>query len=70
VHAFGLDYAETLRRWRATFLAAWPTIAGEKFDETFRRMWEFYLAYCEAGFATGYLDVAQVTLRRPAGNGS
>ncbi|MBK9474923.1 MAG: class I SAM-dependent methyltransferase [Tetrasphaera sp.] len=66
VRSFGMDYAETLRRWRATFLESWPMIAGERFDETFRRMWEFYLAYCEAGFATGYLDVAQITLRRSA----
>ena len=35
------------------------------FDETFRRKWEFYLAYSEAGFASGYLDVAQVRLERP-----
>ncbi|MDV3221316.1 MAG: class I SAM-dependent methyltransferase, partial [Intrasporangium sp.] len=34
------------------------------FDETFRRKWEFYLAYCEAGFASGYLDVAQIRLER------
>ena len=65
VSAFGADYAETLRRWRERFLASWPTIAGPRFDETFRRMWEFYLAYCEAGFATGYLDVAQITFTRP-----
>jgi len=64
VLAFGGDYAETLRRWRMTFLEAWPRIEGGSFDETFRRMWEFYLAYCEAGFASGYLDVAQVTMRR------
>lgn len=59
---FGADYAETLRRWRATFTDAWPAIASERFDEEFRRTWEFYLAYCEAGFRTGYLDVAQVRL--------
>jgi len=64
-HAFGRHYAETLRRWRVRFLARWPEISTFGFDETFRRMWEYYLAYCEAGFATGYLDVAQVTLRRP-----
>ena len=52
VHSFGTDYAETLRRWRERFMANWPTIAGHGFDQTFRRMWEFYLAYCEAGFAT------------------
>ena len=64
VDAFGADYAETLRRWRATFLARWPEVNALGFDETFRRTWEFYLAYCEAGFATGYLDVAQVRLER------
>jgi cyclopropane-fatty-acyl-phospholipid synthase len=64
VQAFGADYAETLRRWRETFLAQWPTINSQGFDETFRRMWEFYLAYCEAGFATHYLDVAQIRLAR------
>ncbi|WP_404390508.1 class I SAM-dependent methyltransferase [Humibacillus xanthopallidus] len=64
VDAFGADYAETLRRWRATFLARWPEVNALGFDETFRRKWEFYLAYCEAGFATGYLDVAQVRLER------
>ncbi|NHN56144.1 class I SAM-dependent methyltransferase [Calidifontibacter sp. DB0510] len=61
---FGAHYAETLRRWRETFLDAWPKVRDGGFDETFRRMWEFYLAYCEAGFAVGYLDVAQLTLRR------
>ena len=64
VHAFGADYAETLRRWRATFAENWAVIARHGFDETFRRMWEFYLAYCEAGFATGYLDVAQITMTK------
>jgi cyclopropane-fatty-acyl-phospholipid synthase len=66
VHAFGQHYAETLRRWRQRFDEEWPTITRFGFDETFRRMWEFYLAYCEAGFRTGYLDVAHLTLARPA----
>jgi cyclopropane-fatty-acyl-phospholipid synthase len=64
VRAFGEDYAETLRRWRRTFLAAWPDIERLGFDDTFRRKWEFYLAYSEAGFAAGYLDVAHVRLER------
>ncbi len=64
VDTFGSDYAETLRRWRQTFLARWPQVRALGFDETFRRKWEFYLAYCEAGFATGYLDVAQVRFER------
>ncbi len=64
VESFGADYAETLRRWRSAFLAAWPTLRG--YDETFRRKWEYYLAYSEAGFASGYLDVAWVRLERDA----
>ncbi len=64
VQSFGADYAETLRRWRGTFNSEWPRIHAQGFDETFRRMWEFYLAYCEAGFATSYLDVAQIRLTR------
>jgi cyclopropane-fatty-acyl-phospholipid synthase len=66
VHRFGLDYAETLRRWRTRFEEQWPVISAHGFDETFRRMWEFYLAYCEAGFAAGYLDVAHLTLEQQA----
>lgn len=66
VDAFGLHYAETLRRWRETFHQRWPQIHAHGFDETFRRKWEFYLAYCEADFLAGYLDVAQIRLERPA----
>jgi cyclopropane-fatty-acyl-phospholipid synthase len=66
VDAFGLHYAETLRRWRERFLERWPEIRRHGFDEEFRRKWEYYLAYCEAGFLSGYLDVAQVRLERPA----
>ena len=62
----GRHYAHTLRLWREQFLASWPSVAALGFGETFRRMWEFYLAYCEAGFRAGYLDVAQITLERSA----
>ncbi|QFZ21987.1 SAM-dependent methyltransferase [Saccharothrix syringae] len=57
--AFGRDYAETLRRWREAFLRRWDEVAALGFDATFKRMWEFYLAYSEAGFRVGYLDVRQ-----------
>lgn len=63
---FGQDYAETLKRWDERFQAAWGEIgrmAG--FDAPFRRLWRFYLAYCEAGFRTGRTDVIQLTLNRP-----
>ncbi|HLI54727.1 MAG TPA: cyclopropane-fatty-acyl-phospholipid synthase family protein [Acidimicrobiales bacterium] len=56
---FGLSYAETLRRWRERFDACEQAVARLGFDRTFRRMWDFYLAYSEAGFRSGYLDVAQ-----------
>jgi cyclopropane-fatty-acyl-phospholipid synthase len=59
-----LDYAETLRRWRAAFEEAWPRIAAEGFDDRFRRMWRYYLAYCEAGFRAGRIDLRQVALTK------
>ena len=65
-YAFGQHYAETLRRWRSRFEARAAEIAALGFDETFRRMWSFYLAYSEAGFRTGYLDVNQITIAKPA----
>lgn len=62
--AFGPDYAQTLRLWRRRFLDRWQEVAALGFDETFRRMWEFYLAYSEAGFRAGYLDVHQFCLAK------
>ena len=61
---FGPSYAETLRRWDADFLDAWPKIERLGFDERFRRMWHYYLKYCEAGFDTGRIDVAQFVIER------
>ena len=62
--AFGRDYAETCRRWRADFLAQREKVLALGFDERFIRIWEFYLAYCEAGFDAGDIDVVQYTLSR------
>ncbi|MGM0560440.1 MAG: class I SAM-dependent methyltransferase [Pseudomonadota bacterium] len=59
---FGQDYARTLAIWRARFEAAWPRLDHASFDERFRRMWNYYLAYCEAGFRTGRIDVRHVAL--------
>jgi cyclopropane-fatty-acyl-phospholipid synthase len=64
IRHLGGDYARTLRVWRNRFNEHWPEIAGLGFDDTFRRMWEFYLAYSEAGFRTGYLDDVQLLLTR------
>jgi cyclopropane-fatty-acyl-phospholipid synthase len=62
--AFGRDYAETCRRWRQDFLAQREEVLALGFDERFIRIWEFYLAYCEAGFDAGDIDVVQYTLSR------
>lgn len=61
---FGRDYAETLRRWRETFLSEEQRVRRLGFDTRFMRIWEFYLAYCEAAFATGNTSVMQFTLQR------
>jgi len=60
---FGLDYARTLSLWQREFQQAWPRVAGLGFDSRFKRLWEYYLAYCEGGFRAGSIDVAQIRLR-------
>ncbi|MBV9872271.1 MAG: class I SAM-dependent methyltransferase [Frankiaceae bacterium] len=60
----GDSYADTLKAWRERFTADPAAIDALGFDATFRRMWTFYLAYCEAGFRSGYLNVVQLTLAR------
>jgi len=62
---FGTHYAETLRQWDEAFTAARDRVLDLGFDETFLRMWHFYLEYSRAGFASGYLDVQQLTFTRP-----
>jgi len=61
---FGESYATTLRHWRDMFEARAEHVDRIGFDRTFRRMWDFYLAYSEAGFRSGYLDVAQLVFAR------
>ncbi|QIG45049.1 class I SAM-dependent methyltransferase [Nocardioides anomalus] len=64
--AMGASYARTLQRWDQAFLAASDRVLTLGFDETFLRMWHFYLEYSLAGFASGYLDVHQLTFERAA----
>ena len=65
VERFGQDYAWTLRLWDERFQAAWEEIQRPGgFDEQFRRLWRFYLAYCEAGFRAARTDVIQLGLSR------
>ena len=62
--AFGRDYAATLAQWRDRFRTAWPDIVELGFDERFRRLWEYYLSYCEAGFRSGAIDVRHLVFAR------
>ena len=64
-HAFGLDYAETLKRWRDDFLHHRDEVLTLGFDKRFMHIWEFYLCYCEAAFMEKNIDVVQYTLRKP-----
>lgn len=62
---FGLDYDRTLERWGRDFRQSWPGIAPLGFDDRFKRLWEFYIAYCRAGFRTRAVDVHHLVLSRP-----
>jgi len=63
-HQIGHHYPATLRHWRERFLARLDEVRALGFDGAFPRMWELYLAYCEAGFSTRQLDVSQLRLER------
>lgn len=57
LETFGHSYALTLAAWRHRLQKTWPLAMRLGFDERFKRMWQYYLAYCEAGFRAGLLDV-------------
>ncbi|MHC5654146.1 class I SAM-dependent methyltransferase [Stappia sp. ICDLI1TA098] len=63
---FGVDYARTLEVWRHRFWSAWPRIRQLGFDDRFKRLWEFYFHYCEAGFRSGNIDVRQMIYVKPS----
>lgn len=65
IEDFGLDYARTLRDWRERFHASFAKLERHGYDERFRRLWEFYLCYCEGGFAERSISVIQLTATRP-----
>ena len=64
ISRFGQNYADTLVEWARRFEGAWDEIKGQGFDERFRRLWRFYLSYCEAGFRTERTNVIQLGLSR------
>jgi cyclopropane-fatty-acyl-phospholipid synthase len=63
---FGDSYARTLEQWRLRFQGAWPEIKALGFEEHFKRMWEYYLAYCQVGFETGAINVGLYKIARAA----
>ena len=62
---FGLSYAKTLAHWATAFNARWEDIVPLGFDQRFKRMWQYYLGYCEGGFRAGSIDVYQFVLEKP-----
>jgi cyclopropane-fatty-acyl-phospholipid synthase len=62
---FGLDYARTLRDWRHRFGKAFPSLREHGYDERFRRLWEYYLCYCEGGFQEQSISVVHLVASRP-----
>ena len=62
VNSYPDDYARTLANWRINFFKAWNIITPLGFDETFKRMWEFYLSYCEAGFKSKNINLIQISM--------
>jgi cyclopropane-fatty-acyl-phospholipid synthase len=61
---FKNSYAKTLQIWNNKFQIAWPNIAAQGFSLRFKKMWEYYLSYCEAGFISGATDVSQFILKK------
>ena len=61
--SYGLHYSNTLKLWRDEFFNKWETISKQGFDLTFKRMWHFYLSYCEAGFKSKNIDLIQFSLQ-------
>ncbi len=62
---YGLDYAKTVEIWRQTMQAKRQQILQLGYDETFLRKWDYYFAYCQAGFAAQIIDLAQLVLQKP-----
>ncbi len=62
-NSYGIHYSNTLQLWRKEFIKKWDLISKQGFDLTFKRMWNFYLSYCEAGFKSKNIDLIQFSLQ-------
>lgn len=65
MHDIGLHYAKTLADWREKFFESWPELSKEGFDEQFKRLWEYYLCYCEGGFLQRAISTVHLVSRKP-----
>ena len=63
MNSYGEHYSDTLKIWRDEFLKKWDLISKQGFDLTFKKMWDFYLSYCEAGFKSKNIDLIQFSLQ-------
>ena len=61
-HLYGSHYSNTLQKWRESFLNSWETISKQGFNTSFKKMWDFYFSYCDAGFKSKNIDLIQFSL--------
>ena len=61
-HSYGSHYSNTLQKWRESFLNSWDVISKQGFNKGFKKMWDFYFSYCDAGFKSKNIDLVQFSL--------
>ena len=61
-HIYGSHYSNTLQKWRESFLNSWDMISRQGFNSSFKKMWDFYFSYCDAGFKSKNIDLIQFSL--------
>ena len=62
-NSYGIHYSHTLCKWRENFIGSWSNIAQQGFDSTFKKIWNFYFSYCEAGFRAKNIDLIQFSVK-------
>ena len=61
-NSYGIHYSNTLKKWRENFIRSWSDISKQGFDQSFKKIWDFYFSYCEAGFKSKNIDLIQFSL--------
>jgi len=61
-HLYGSHYSNTLQKWRESFLNSWDSISRQGFNQSFKKMWDFYFSYCDAGFKSKNIDLVQFSV--------